>query len=189
MTKSIMVVGVGGQGTLLTSRILGKIFLDRGYDVKVSEVHGMSQRGGSVTTYIRYGEKVSSPTIEKGGADLILAFEKLEGYRFLEYIKPGALMIVNESEILPMPVITGSAKYPEKIFEKLGEKNIRFVQVKASELAREAGSVKCVNVVLLGVMAKHYEIDKQEFVGAIRALVPERFLEMNLAAFELGYGA
>ena len=186
-TKQIMVVGVGGQGTLLTSRILGNMLMKMNYDVKISEVHGMSQRGGSVTTYIKYGEKVHSPTIEKGGADLILAFEKMEGYRYIEYLKIGGKMIVNEKEILPMPVIIGAAKYPENVEEKIKEKGIALSMINATGLAEKAGSVRCVNTVMLGAMSKLYSFPKEDFLSSMEEVVSEKILDMNKRAFMLGY--
>ena len=169
MTKQIMIVGVGGQGTLLASRILGNAVTDAGYDVKVSEVHGMSQRGGSVVTYVKYGDAVYSPIVDRGTADLILAFEPLEAYRALPYLKQGGKMIANTQQIDPMPVIIGAMAYPE--------------------LAVQAGSQKCVNVVLIGVMAKSTEIPYEKWLETIRNTVPAKFLDMNLKAFELGYQA
>ena len=151
-TKSIMIVGVGGQGTLLASRILGNVLLSQGYDVKVSEVHGMSQRGGSVVTYVKFGDKVHSPIVGKGEADWILAFELLEAYRALPYLKTGGKMITNCQAIAPMPVITGAASYPQSIPQTL-EKAVELVQVNALELAQKAGNTKAVNVVLIGVLA------------------------------------
>lgn len=186
MTKKIMIVGVGGQGTLLASRILGNTVITEGYDVKVSEVHGMSQRGGSVVTYVKYGEKVYSPIIDKGEADIILAFEMLEAYRAMPYLKKGGKMIVNTQEIAPMPVITGAAKYPENIEEKLKE-NIDVTCVDALSLAMKAGNSKAVNVVLIGLMAKNTDISYEKWVETIRTTVPEKFLDVNLAAFDLGY--
>ena len=186
MTTNIMIVGVGGQGTLLASRILGNTVIGEGFDVKVSEVHGMSQRGGSVVTYVKYGEEVFSPVIDKGQADIILAFEKLEAYRAMPYLKKGGKMIVNTQEIDPMPVITGVAKYPENIIEKLKE-NIDVTDVDALSLAIEAGNPKAVNVVLIGVMAKSTDIPYEKWVEALKATVPEKFLEVNMKAFNLGY--
>lgn len=186
MTTNIMIVGVGGQGTLLASRILGNTVIGEGFDVKVSEVHGMSQRGGSVVTYVKYGEEVFSPVIDKGQADIILAFEKLEAYRAMPYLKKGGKMIVNTQEIDPMPVITGVAKYPENIIEKLKE-NIDVTAVDALSLAIEAGNPKAVNVVLIGVMAKSTDIPYEKWVEALKATVPEKFLEVNMKAFNLGY--
>ena len=186
MTKNIMIVGVGGQGTLLASRILGITVIGEGYDVKLSEVHGMSQRGGSVVTYVKYGEEVYSPIIGEGEADIILAFEMLEAYRALPYLKKGGVMIANTQNISPMPVITGAMQYPENIEEKLGEK-INLVKVDALEKAKEAGNIKAVNVVLIGVMAKNTDISYDKWVETIKTTVPEKVLEANLKAFDLGY--
>ncbi|MDD6484631.1 MAG: indolepyruvate oxidoreductase subunit beta [Clostridiales bacterium] len=183
---NIMIVGVGGQGTLLASRILGKVAIKEGCDVKVSEVHGMSQRGGSVVTYVKYADKVYSPIIDKGEADLVLAFELLEAYRALPYVKKGGKMIVNTQKMDPMPVITGAAQYPQGIEEKLSSK-VELQAVDALSLAKEAGTIKAVNVVLIGVIAKSMSIDKQVWLDVLKDTVPEKFLEMNLKAFELGY--
>ncbi|MBE6699184.1 MAG: indolepyruvate oxidoreductase subunit beta [Ruminococcaceae bacterium] len=185
-TKNIMIVGVGGQGTLLASRILGNAVIRRGYDVKVSEVHGMSQRGGSVVTYVKFGDAVHSPIIDKGEADIILAFECLEAYRALPWLKKGGKMIVNDQMINPMPVITGAADYPADILCKLGAV-VDLTAVDALALAREAGNAKAVNVVLIGVMAKNTEIPYEEWVETIKTTVPAKFLEANLKAFDLGY--
>ncbi len=186
MTKKIMIVGVGGQGTLLASRILGNTVIGEGYDVKVSEVHGMSQRGGSVVTYVKFGEKVYSPIIDKGEADIILAFEMLEAYRALPYLKKGGRIIVNTQQINPMPVITGAAEYPADIDKKISE-NADAVLVDALALAKEAGNTKAVNVVLIGVMAKSTDIPYEKWVETIKTTVPEKFLEVNLKSFDLGY--
>jgi len=186
MTKNIMIVGVGGQGTLLASRILGNTVINEGYDVKVSEVHGMSQRGGSVVTYVKYGEEVFSPIIDRGEADIILAFELLEAYRALPYLKDGGKIIVNGQQMDPMPVITGAAKYPENIAEKIAEKaDIKVLD--ALTLAKEAGNIKAVNVVLIGVMAKSTDIPYEKWIETIKTTVPEKFLDVNLKAFDLGY--
>ena len=185
-TKKIMIVGVGGQGTLLASRILGNTVIGEDYDVKVSEVHGMSQRGGSVVTYVKYGDKVWSPIIDRGEADLILAFEMLEAYRALPYLKVGGKMIANTQEMSPMPVITGAAKYPENIGAKLTEA-ADVTLVDALALAKEAGNTKAVNVVLIGLMAKNTDIPYEKWVESVRKTVPEKFLEVNLKAFDLGY--
>ncbi|MBR5241559.1 MAG: indolepyruvate oxidoreductase subunit beta [Clostridia bacterium] len=187
MTKNIMIVGVGGQGTLLASRILGNLVIGEGYDVKVSEVHGMSQRGGSVVTYVKYGDKVHSPIIDKGEADVILAFELLEAYRALPYLKEGGRIIVNDQRIDPMPVITGGAEYPTDIAKKLGEV-CDVTVVDALSLATRAGNIKAVNVALIGVLAKTSEIPYDAWVRALEATVPEKFLEANRKAFDLGYG-
>ena len=185
-TKNIMIVGVGGQGTLLASRILGKAVIRKGYDVKVSEVHGMSQRGGSVVTYVKFGDAVHSPIIDKGEADIILAFECLEAYRALPWLKKGGKMIVNDQMINPMPVITGAAEYPTDILGKLSAA-VDLTAVDALSLAQKAGNAKAVNVVLIGVMAKNTEISYEDWVETIKATVPPKFLEANLKAFDLGY--
>ena len=185
-TKNIMIVGVGGQGTLLASRILGNAVIRKGYDVKVSEVHGMSQRGGSVVTYVKFGDAVHSPIIDKGEADIILAFECLEAYRALPWLKKGGKMIVNNQMINPMPVITGAAEYPADVLQKLGAV-VDLTAVDALALAREAGNAKAVNVVLIGVMAKNTEIPYEEWIETIKTTVPPKFLEVNLKAFDLGY--
>ena len=186
MTKNIMIVGVGGQGTLLASRILGNIITNEGYDVKLSEVHGMSQRGGSVVTFVKYGDKVYSPIIDKGEADIILAFELLEAYRALPYLRKGGKMIVNSQMIDPMPVIIGAAEYPEGISEKLSSVADTTV-VNAADMAREAGNIKAVNVVLIGVLAKSTDVPYEKWIEALKATVPEKFIELNLKAFDLGY--
>jgi indolepyruvate ferredoxin oxidoreductase beta subunit len=186
MTKNIMIVGVGGQGTLLASRILGNTVIKEGYDVKVSEVHGMSQRGGSVVTYVKYGKEVYSPIIDKGEADIILAFELLEGYRALPFLKKDGKIIVNTQKTDPMPVITGACKYPEDIEEKL--KAVADVTtLDALTLAKNAGNIKAVNVVLIGVMAKQTDIAYEKWIEVIKETVPEKFLEVNLKAFDSGY--
>ena len=183
---NIMIVGVGGQGTLLASRILGKVAIKEGYDVKVSEVHGMSQRGGSVVTYVKYGEKVYSPIIDRGEADLVLAFELLEAYRALPYVKEGGKILVNNQRMNPMPVITGAMEYPENIEEKLRAKtNVEIID--ALPLAEEAGTIKAVNVVLIGFLAKSMDVSKQVWLYVIKETVPEKFLDMNIKAFEKGY--
>lgn len=186
MSKNIMIVGVGGQGTLLASRILGNVIINEGYDVKLSEVHGMSQRGGSVVTYVKYGDKVYSPIIDEGEADIILAFESLEAMRAVPYLKKGGIMIANTQEIDPMPVITGAAEYPESIHEKIAAK-VNIKSVDALSLAKEAGNIKAVNVVLIGVMAKNTDIAYEKWIETIKQTVPEKFLDVNLKAFDLGY--
>lgn len=184
---SIMIVGVGGQGTLLASRILGAALTEKGYDVKVSEVHGMSQRGGSVVTYVRYGDKVASPVVERGEADIILAFEQLEAARWLSYLKPDGRIIVNTQKIDPMPVVTGDAEYPEGVLDALKASGARVVCVDALAAAVEAGSAKAVNVVLVGAMARFTTVSADEWRQAVASTVPEKFLEMNLRAFDAGY--
>ncbi len=186
--KSILIVGVGGQGTLLSSRILGRAAIRAGHDVKVSEVHGMSQRGGSVVTYVKYGDQIASPIIGLGEADVILAFELLEAYRALPYLKKGGKIIVNIQRLNPMPVITGAAEYPGDILEKLRQA-ADVSALDALALAQEAGSPKAANVALIGVMARETALEKQLWLDTIRETVPEKFLEINLRAFELGYQA
>lgn len=184
--KNIMIVGVGGQGTLLASRILGNASLALGYDVKVSEVHGMSQRGGSVVTYVKYGEKVASPIICRGEADVILAFEELEAARWLPYLKQGGIMIINTQQINPMPVVTGTALYPDNIIEKIKAKGVRVIAADALAMAKEAGTEKAVNVALIGLAAKHLGFDRHILEEAIKTSVAPKFLEVNMKAFELG---
>ena len=186
---NVMIVGVGGQGTLLASRVLGAAMLAAGKDVKVSEVHGMSQRGGSVVTYVRAGEKVYSPIINPGEADLILAFEQLEAARWLPYLKKDGTVIVNTQKMDPMPVVSGAEQYPEGILEAIQRAGARLEAVDALALAMDAGSVKAVNVVLIGVMARQTDIPKEVWQEAVRTVVPERFVELNLKAFEAGYTA
>ncbi len=183
---NVMIVGVGGQGTLLASRILGNIVIDLGYDVKVSEVHGMSQRGGSVVTYVKYGKEIYSPIIDKGEADVILAFEMLEAYRALPYLKKDGKIIANTQQINPMPVITGALEYPKDIDKKLSNLvNTKFVD--ALNLAKEAGNIKAVNVVLIGVFAKESNIEYEKWIEVIKKTVPAKLLDVNLKAFDLGY--
>ena len=188
-TTSIIIVGVGGQGTLLASKLLGNVLLSQGYDVKVSEVHGMSQRGGSVVTYVRYGKKVYSPIVTEGEADLILAFERLEAARWLSYLKKDGKLIVNDQRITPMPVITGAMEYPENILEKLQEKEIRVTALDALSLAEQAGTVKAVNVVLMGVLSASMPFPEEVWQAALEKCVPAKFLDMNKKAFALGRAA
>lgn len=184
---NIMIVGVGGQGTLLASRILGDVALKKSYDVKVSEVHGMSQRGGSVVTYVKIGDKIHSPLIEKGEADIIISFEQLESMRWAEYLKCGGKFIINEQKIDPMPVIIGKAKYPEKIIEKIKENCKETIVVDALSIAKKCGNIKTVNTVLLGVLAKSTQIEKDVWLEALKETVPSKFLDVNIKAFEEGY--
>ncbi len=185
-TRNIMIVGVGGQGSLLASKLLGRLLLGRGYDIKVSEVHGMSQRGGSVVTYVRYGEKVYSPIIDKGEADYILSFELLEAARWTEYLKPGGKIITNTQRINPMPVITGAAVYPEGLEEEMRAKGMDVDAFDALSLAEQAGSPKAVNLVLLGRLSKSADFTEEEWMQAIEASVPPKFLALNQKAFALG---
>lgn len=187
MTKNILIVGVGGQGTLLASKVMGKVFLDSGYDVKVSEVHGMSQRGGSVVTYVRYGDEVYSTLIDKGEADILLSFEALEAARWLPYLKKDGVVITNTQRLNPMSVVMGKATYPDDILEKIKAAGVNPVEVDALALAEEAGNAKSVNVVLLGIAAKHIGLDKQLWLDAVKSTVPPKTVDMNVAAFEKGY--
>lgn len=185
-TKNIMIVGVGGQGTLLASKLLGKLLLQKGYDVKVSEVHGMSQRGGSVVTYVRYGDKVYSPVIDKGEADVIVSFEILEAARWVEYLKKDGVMVTNTQQINPMPVITGAQCYPENLESKIKDLGIKLDALDALSLAEKAGSAKAVNIVLMGRLSKLFDFTESEWISAIEQSVPEKFLELNKKAFALG---
>ena len=187
--KSVLIVGVGGQGTLLASRVLGSAMLSQGVDVKVSEVHGMSQRGGSVVTYVRYGDKVYSPIIAQGEADVLLAFEALEAARYLPWLKPEGTVVVNTQQMDPMPVVTGVAEYPKDILGKVREQGVKVVALDALGMAEEAGSSKAVNVVLIGAMAKKLDLPKEVWIDTIKETVPSKFIDMNLKAFELGYNA
>mgnify|MGYP000042133195 FL=1 len=185
--KNIMIVGVGGQGTLLASKMLGYVLMHQGYDVKVSEVHGMSQRGGSVVTYVRFGKKVYSPVIDKGEADYILSFEKLEAERWIEYLKVGGQIITNTQEVDPMPVITGAAEYPADIVKKLEEAGAKVDAKDFLSIAEEAGSSKAVNIVLMGRLLEYFDdIPYEDWSAAIDAIVPEKFRELNHKAFDLG---
>ena len=186
-TVSIMIVGVGGQGSLLASKLLGQLFLNENYDVKVSEVHGMSQRGGSVVTYVRFGDAVDSPIVDKGEADYIVSFEKLEAARYADHLKKDGKIIVNTQEIDSMPVITGAAEYPTDILEELKGKGLNIDAMDALALAKEAGSTKAVNIVLMGRLATMFDIPKEKWVAALEKVVNPKFLEMNKKAFDLGY--
>ena len=185
-TKNIMIVGVGGQGTLLASKLLGRLLLDQGYDVKVSEVHGMSQRGGSVVTYVRYGEKVYSPVIDKGEADFIVSFELLEAARWMEFLRPDGRIITNTQQINPMPVITGAAEYPRDLVEKMTAAGAKVDAMDALALAEQAGSSRAVNLVLMGRLSQYFDLPEEAWQQAITRSVPEKFLEMNRMAFHLG---
>lgn len=188
-TKNIMIVGVGGQGSLLASKLLGKLLLTKGYDIKVSEVHGMSQRGGSVVTYVRFGDKVYSPIIDKGEADYIVSFELLEAARYVEYLKPDGKIITSTQKINPMPVITGVAEYPSNLEKKIEDIGINIVAIDALSLAEKAGSAKAVNIVLMGVLSSHFDFTDEEWNSAIEESVPTKFLELNKKAFSLGRAA
>ncbi len=185
-TKNIMIVGVGGQGTLLASKLLGRLLLSKNYDIKVSEVHGMSQRGGSVVTYVRYGEKVYSPVIDKGEADVIVSFELLEAARWTEYLKKGGVIITNTQQVNPMPVITGATDYPSDLESKIKAMDINLDAFDALSLAEQAGNSKAVNIVLLGRLSKQFDFTEEEWMTAIEQSVPAKFLELNKKAFLLG---
>ncbi len=184
--KSIMIVGVGGQGTLLASRLLGSAIMAQNFDVKVSEVHGMSQRGGSVVTYVRYGDEVFSPVIDEGEADFIISFEKLEAARWLKYLKKGGKLITSTQELDPMPVITGAANYPDDLINKMVSKGIDVLAIDALTLAEKAGSSKATNVVLMGVLSNLLGFNNEIWDKAINECVPPKFLEINKKAFDLG---
>ena len=188
-TRNIMIVGVGGQGSLLASRLLGRLLITRGYDVKVSEVHGMSQRGGSVVTYVRFGDKVYSPIVDKGEADFIVSFALLEAARYAEDLRKGGKIVTSTQKINPMPVITGAAQYPENLVEKLRAAGAELVAVDALSLAEQAGTAKASNVVLMGVLAARMDYPMELWQKAIEQCVPAKFLELNKKAFELGLNA
>ena len=186
---NIMIVGVGGQGSLLASKLLGRLLTDEGYDVKVSEVHGMSQRGGSVVTYVRFGTRVYSPVIVEGEADFLVSFEKLEAARWADHVRPGGRIITSTQQIDPMPVITGAASYPENVLEELTAKGMQVDAVDALSLALQAGSAKAVNIVLMGRLSKFLPIPQDAWLRAIEQTVAPRFVELNRKAFALGSGA
>ncbi len=187
--KNIVIVGVGGQGTLLASKILGYIGLENGYDVRVSEVHGMSQRGGSVVTYVRLSdnEKIYSAIVEQGQADVVLAFENLEAVRALPYLKEDGIMIVNTQELLPMPVIIGAAEYPTDCLERLNANACKVIELDATSIAHECGTYRAANVVLIGVLAKQLPFTYDQWMKAIEANVKPKFIDMNKEAFKRGY--
>ena len=187
MTKNIMIVGVGGQGTLLTSRILGGITLDAGYDVKLSEVHGMAQRGGSVVTFVRYGEKVAEPIVEEGQADVLIAFEELEALRYSHFLKEDGVLVVNEQRIEPITVVTGAAQYPENIVEGLEQEHTVY-RMDAMEEAKKLGNSKVFNIIVLGMAAKHMDFSKEAWLKVIEKTVPPKTIEINQKAFLTGYG-
>lgn len=185
-SKNIMIVGVGGQGTLLTSRILGKLATGAGYDVKLSEVHGMAQRGGSVVTFVRYGDKVNEPIVEEGQADVLIAFERLEALRYLHFLKKDGVVIVNNWRIDPITVVTGAASYPEGVIESLKEQR-RTIVVEAAAEAKKLGAQKAFNIIVLGAAAKHMGFEKEDWLRVIETTVPPKTVEVNKQAFEIGY--
>ncbi len=182
-TKNIMIVGVGGQGTLLTSRILGGITTKAGFDVKLSEVHGMAQRGGSVVTFVRYGDLVSEPIVEEGQADVLIAFERLEALRYAHFLKKDGVIIVNDQRIDPITVVTGAAQYPEQIIETLKE-NHNVIAVDAMAEAKKLGNPKVFNTIIIGVAAKRMDFEKEKWLEVIEQTVPPKTVEINKAAFE-----
>jgi len=186
-TMNLMIVGVGGQGSLLASKLLGSLLVGEGYDVKVSEVHGMSQRGGSVVTYVRYGEKVYSPLVDIGEADFIISFEKLEAARYVSFLRPDGKIIANTQQIDPMPVITGAAEYPADILETYAAQGVSIDAIDALSLAQLAGSSKTVNIVLMGRLARYLDIPYEKWIDAIAQNVRPQFVEMNKKAFALGF--
>ena len=185
-TLNVMIVGGGGQGSLLASKLLGRLLVDEGYDVKVSEVHGMSQRGGSVVTYVRFGDKVYSPVVSDGEADFIVSFEKLEAARYVQRLKPDGKIIVNTQQIDPMPVVTGAASYPSDVLDVLREKGVQIDAINALDLAMQAGTSKAVNIVLMGRLSKYLDIPHDKWLQAIAKIVAPKFVEVNQKAFELG---
>ena len=184
--KNSMIVGVGGQGTLLTSRVLGGLAIAGGYDVKLSEVHGMAQRGGSVVTFVRYGEKVAEPIVEEGQADVIIAFERLEAMRYAHFLKKDGALVINDWRIDPMPVVIGAAKYPEGILEEL-KKDHKVYAVNATEESKKLGNPKVFNMIVLGVAAQHMDFSKEDWYKVIESTVPPKTIEINKAAFDVGY--
>lgn len=184
--KNIMIVGVGGQGTLLTSRILGNLAVRGGYDVKLSEVHGMAQRGGSVVTFVRYGEQVAEPIVEAGQADVLIAFERLEALRYLHFLNKEGTVIVNDWRIDPITVVTGAAEYPEGVLDTLGAAR-KTIVVEAMKVAKELGAPKAFNVVVLGAAARYVGFEKEDWLKVIEKTVPPKTVEVNLRAFEAGY--
>lgn len=185
-TRNIMIVGVGGQGTLLTSRILGGLAIEAGYDVKLSEVHGMAQRGGSVVTFVRYGDQVAEPIVEEGCADVLIAFERLEALRYLHFLKKDGVVIVNDQRIDPITVVTGMAEYPEGILDTLKE-NHKVFSIDAMKEAKALGNSKVFNIIVLGVAAQHMDFTKEDWLHVIENTVPQKTIEINLKAFNKGY--
>ena len=188
MQKTILLVGVGGQGTILVSKILAEGLMALGYDVKMSEIHGMSQRGGSVTTQIKYGEKVYSPIVVEGEADLIIAFEKAEALRALPFLKKGGQMILDDHEIFPMPVLTGAATYPHEAVDALKKVGTALSVVQAYDVAAKLGNSKAQNIVLLGSLVKAMGLEAVDWKEIIKRYVPQKAVGMNMAAYDAGYG-
>lgn len=190
MTKNILLSGVGGQGTITAAKMLTFGLMEAGYDVKMSEIHGMSQRGGDVVSQVRYSkEKVFSPVIEKGTADIIVSFEKMEALRTLEFLKPDGTVVVNAQEIPSMTVLTGAEEYPEDVLEEIGKAAKHVITLDASQLATDLGNVKAANVILLGTLVKSMGLDDIDWKGIIRKNVKEKFVDLNLKAFKVGMDA
>lgn len=185
-TKSILLVGVGGQGTILASKILTEGLVRKGYDVKMSEIHGMSQRGGSVTTHVRYGTKVASPVVPMGEADVLVAFEKVEAVRWLAYLKKSGTLVVNNFEIYSLPVLIGAAKYPDEVIEKLKAEVTNIKEFNAGKIAEELGNIKAQNVVLLGALVKAMNLEDLDWESVMRDTVPPKLLNLNIEAFKAG---
>lgn len=188
MTKNIMIVGVGGQGTLLTSRIIGKAALSMGLDVKISEVHGMAQRGGSVVTFVRFGDSVSEPVVEEGQADVIISFERLEARRYSHFLKKDGVIVINDSRIDPMTVVIGAKAYPENIIEELKEEHTVY-SIDGQKVALELGNSKVLNSVVLGFAAKHIGFDETVWLDTVAGTVPPKTVDINKAAFLAGYNS
>ena len=188
MTKNIMIVGVGGQGTLLTSRIIGKTAMEMGYDVKISEVHGMAQRGGSVVTFVRFGENVNEPVVEEGQADVIIAFERLEALRYAHFLKKDGILVINDCRIDPMTVVIGAKAYPEGIVEKLSQAH-KVYAIDGQRVALELGNAKVLNSVVLGFAAAFVGFDRETWLDTVATTVPPKTVDINKAAFIRGYEA
>lgn len=186
MTKSILLVGVGGQGTILASKLLTLGLMEEGFDVKMSEIHGMSQRGGSVSSQVRYGEKVFSPVIEKGSADIIVSFEKMEALRWLEYLKPGGKVVINNHEMMPMPVIMGQAEYAADMIEEIKKNCSDVTVVNATQEAMKLGNGKVMNIILLGTIIKAMHLQDIDWKKIISENVKANFVEDNLKALAVG---
>lgn len=185
-TRSVLLVGVGGQGTILASKLLSEGLVRKGYDVKMSEIHGMSQRGGSVTTHVRFGSSVASPIVPEGEADVLVAFEKVEAVRWLNYLKKGGTLVVNDFEIYSLPVLIGAAVYPGGVTEKLKSEVENIKIFNAAEIAAGLGNIKAQNVVLLGALVRAMKLEDLDWKEVLSELVPPKLLELNLTAFNAG---
>lgn len=186
MVKSILLVGVGGQGTILVSKILCEGLMEKGFDVKMSEIHGMAQRGGSVTTQIRFGDKVESPSINPGEADILVGFEKLEGARYINQLKKDGILILNEEEIYPLPVLVGTEKYPKGLLQEIKDKVKNIKSINARRIAEDLGEARCQNIVILGIIVRALKLENIDWIGLIKKNLPERVHEVNVRAFEKG---